>query len=123
MARVDDRLAEACRLYKLAPDALPPSAARSTLATEILIALGEISYLEGDHDGAFNFFSEAVACKGGLGLSHIHLRLGQLRAERGELDRARELLRAYIGSGMAHFENEDPKYFALIKDTVEKGRA
>ena len=117
----DDRPKEAVRLYMQALDRLPPSEAQSGIATQILTGLGEIYWLGGDLEKAFDYFSSAVACEGGLGLTHIHLRLGQIRAERGELARARdELMRAYMGSGFQMFEYEDPKYYALIKDIVEK---
>lgn len=116
-----DEPSEAMRLYTQALDRLPPSAERSLHATEILTAIGELHYVEGRLAEAFDYFSRAVACEGGLGLPHIHLRLGQLRAARGEMDRARdELMRAYMGSGELIFKDQDPKYYGLIKDIVER---
>lgn len=112
---------EVTRLYLKALDELPEHARNSAYATQILSSLGEQYFLSGDAAKAFACFSDAVASEGGLGLSHIHFRLGQLRLERGEVERARdELMRAYMGSGNLLFDLEDPKYYALIKDVVEK---
>jgi tetratricopeptide (TPR) repeat protein len=113
--------AKAVAYYQQALDLLPDPVEESPYAMQLLTAIGEQSYLSGDFEQAFNYFSQAVRAKGGLGWSHIHLRLGQLRYERGEMERAKdELMRAYMGSGHLIFESEDPKYYDLIKDIVEK---
>ena len=108
--------------YAQALHHIPEPIEESTYATQIYTALGEIHFLRGDDEKAFQSFHSAIRCQGGLGLSHIHLRLGQLRLARGETERARdELMRAYMGSGLKIFDGEDPKYYALIKDIVEVG--
>lgn len=115
--------AKAITYYKQALDLIPDPVEDSPYATQICTALGEIYFLDRDFEKAFEYFAEAIRCKGGLGLAHIHLRLGQLRFERGEMERATdELMRAYMGSGYAVFEGEDPKYYNLIKDVVERKR-
>lgn len=114
---------KAVEIYRGALALIPGPAEESPYATQLLSAIGEQYFLSRDYARAFESFSQAVRCKGGLGLAHIHLRLGQLRYERGETERAAdELMRAYMGSGNLIFEGEDPKYFALIKDAVGKGR-
>lgn len=111
-------------LYKQALRRIPKPIEESTYATQICIALGEIHFLQGNHEEALDDFKAAVRCKGGLGVAHIHLRLGQLRFERGEIERAKdELMRAYMGSGLTIFESEDPKYYHLIKDVIQRKRS
>ena len=59
--------------------------------------------------------SLALTCPGGLGNPFIHMRLGQLAYDAGELDAAAdELMRAYMGAGDAIFENEDRKYLTFL---------
>jgi hypothetical protein len=111
----------ALQFLREALERLPEPERASAHATEIFGAIGEIHYLGGEVNPALDAFSRAVACDGGLGFPYLHLRLGQLRFMRGELDRARdELMRAFMGSGPAIFEVEDPVYYALIKDAVER---
>lgn len=116
-------LEKAVARYEEALDLIPEPREESVYATQLLTAIGEQYFLNGRHDEAFEAFSQAVRCKGGLGLSHIHLRLGQLRYGRGEMVRAKdELMRAYMGSGRLVFEGEDPKYYELIRGDVERER-
>jgi len=69
-----------------------------------------------DYEHAHEAIAHAVACHGGLGNWFIHLRLGEIQFERGNLTRARdELARAYMGGGKEAFADEDPKYHNYIK--------
>jgi tetratricopeptide (TPR) repeat protein len=111
----------AIELYKQALSMIPDPIEDSVYATQICSTIGELNFLENHFEEAFEFYSQAVRGKDGLGSPTIHFRLGQLRYERGEMDRARdEFMRAYMARGMRAFEREDGKYYELIKDVVEK---
>ena len=50
-------------------------------------------------------------CPGAIGDLSIHIRLGQVEFELGNLERgAEELARAYLQQGQNVFASEDPKY-------------
>jgi tetratricopeptide (TPR) repeat protein len=98
---------------------IPEPKYESIYATQIFMSLGEISYLASDYKKALSYYSEAIKCAGALGNPSIHLRLGQIRFELGDIDRAEdELMRAYMGGGVAIFEFEDPKYYLLIQKHI-----
>jgi hypothetical protein len=59
-------------------------------------------------------------CPGTIGNPWVHLRLGQVRFELGQLELATdELARAYMGGGRDVFEGQDPKYFELVERVLE----
>jgi tetratricopeptide (TPR) repeat protein len=110
--------AEAIGLYQKAVSLIPEPVEDNPDTSLIYATIGELYFLDNHWEEAFEYYSRAVRSKGGLGRPEVHLRLGQLRYERGELDRARdELMRAYMGMPRI-FELEDSKYFELIKDVI-----
>lgn len=130
-ARKEERkyhTAKAVALYEKALDLVPEPVESWVVATQLYATLGELAYLNGQPDAAFEYFSQAVRCKGGLGLGAIHLRLGQLRYQRGELNLAKdELMRAYMAAGKRifglHHGDEDQKYYDLIREEVERSES
>jgi tetratricopeptide (TPR) repeat protein len=55
-----------------------------------------------------------------IGDDSCHFRIGQIRYELGQFDKAKdELMRAFLISGMARFNRNDKKYFELIQPIVE----
>jgi tetratricopeptide (TPR) repeat protein len=115
----DGRQQAAIDTYERALEQLPDPPYESHLAMIALCSIGELNFLHGKLESAFEDFSEAVKCKGGLGNPHIHMRLGQLRFQRGELNRATdEFMRVYMASGEQFFQGEDRKYFQLIREYV-----
>ncbi len=61
-----------------------------------------------------------MLCPGAIGNSLIHLRLGQVSFERGNLVKAKdELMRAYVVDGEEIFEGEDEKYFNYLQKMVK----
>jgi len=115
-----DDLATAVTRYYDCLEMIPDPIYKSVYATQIFISLGERYFLEAQYADALQHYSEAVKCIDGLGNPAIHLRLGQIRFELGDHDRAvDELMRAYMGGGKAIFEYEDPKYFAVIREIVK----
>ena len=69
-----------------------------------------------NYEEAREAFRDVMYCPGAIGNPFIHLRLGQVQFELGNLNRAGdELARAYMGKGEEIFEDEDPKYLAFVK--------
>jgi tetratricopeptide (TPR) repeat protein len=114
-----NRRQQAIQTYEQAYQLIPEPRELSELAMVALCNIGELHYLEGEWQLAFEDFCEAVKCKEGLGNPQIHMRLGQLRHRRGEIERATdEFMRAYMAAGDLVFEGEDPRYFQLIEPYV-----
>ena len=112
----DGRLPDALNCLNSAYDLIPEPKQTSELTRIVLCNIGELHIRQERPELAFNDFSNAVKCKHGLGNPQIHMRLGQLQYERGNMERAKdELMRAYMGAGDAVFEGENPKYFSLIQ--------
>ena len=85
-------------------------------STWILAAIGDACFLIDKFKSARQALEYAMVCPGAIGNPFIHLRLGQVLFEAGELDlSADELIRAYMGAGEDIFLNDDPKYLTFLK--------
>lgn len=85
----------------------------------ILASIGDTHFSEQDYENGLRAFSDAVRCPGGLGNPFIHLRLGEIQYELGNIPRAKdELVRAFMGAGLEIFDEEDPKYLILLRETI-----
>jgi tetratricopeptide (TPR) repeat protein len=74
----------------------------------------------GGFQEALAVFSEIMKIEGAVGDETYHLRIGQIRYELGQIEKAKdELLRAYLIGGKEIFMNIDNKYFELIKPIIE----
>lgn len=95
---------------------LPEPTERWNAAGWLLVAMGETQFRGARYEKAAGAFQDSMICPGTLGNPWVHLRLGQVRFELGEMDRAAdELARAYMGGGRGVFEGQDPKFFALTE--------
>jgi tetratricopeptide (TPR) repeat protein len=113
----------ALRSYVSALRLLPGSRNDWEAATWIYVAIGDVYWHAQVHDKAFECFVNAVQCPRGLGNPYIHLRLGQLYFEQGNLDKsADELTRAYMGAGLRIFTGAEPKYLAFLKARIDDVR-
>lgn len=107
---------EAWQKYVAALNLIPEPEYEWEITTKILVAMGDLRFRKPDFGGALQVFQDAVRCPGGLGDVFIHLRLGQCYFELGdEQGAADNLTRAYMGGGREAFEQEDPKYLALLE--------
>ena len=96
--------------YREAWALVPEAKINWEASTWILASAGEVYFLQQNYEKALNSFLRAVQGPGGLGNPYIHLRIGQLQYETGDLDAAAdELTRAYMGAGDEIFSEEDPK--------------
>jgi tetratricopeptide (TPR) repeat protein len=101
--------------YREAWDLVPAEKINWEASTWILASAGEVYFRQRNYEKALNCFLRAVQGVGGLGNPYIHLRLGQLHYETGDMDLAAdELARAFMGAGDELFSKEDPKYQVFI---------
>lgn len=118
-SRLKREYKEAIKLYKNALELLPAPAEQWEEALTIYLNLGETYFIQDKLEEAFDCFANAIKCPHGLGYPFLHLRLGQIRFDFGQTDKAKdELMRAYMGEGISIFEKEDPKYFQLIQPFI-----
>ena len=88
-------------------------------ATWLLSAIGDAHFFARDFKNAIAALSNALRCPNGLGNPFVHLRLGESYFELGDVRAAQdELARAYMGSGLDIFKNEDPKYIAFLQSVL-----
>lgn len=88
-------------------------------STWLFAAIGDVHFQLKNYDKAYYSFYYAVQCPQGLGNPFIHLRLGQIQFEKGNMDKAAdELTRAYLGAGIDIFMEDDPKYLAFLETKI-----
>ncbi len=114
------RFPEAIEKYEEALTQVPKPVYAWKVTAWILTALGETYFFDKQYAAAVNAINEAFRCPGAINNPFLHLRLGQAELELGNAGRAKdELRRAYRRAGEDLFKGEDPKYFDLIKDTLD----
>lgn len=110
-----DQYEAAVAAYNRAWELVPDPKTDWNASTWILAAIGDACFLGGYATSSKDAFSFALTCPSGLGNPFIHMRLGQLAYDAGNLSTAAdELMRAYMGAGDEIFENEDRKYLAFL---------
>lgn len=126
LCKEGDQLAEernaaaAFAKYSEAWELIPEDKENWEASTWILSAVGELHFHKRNFDKSLNCYLRAVQCPGGLGNPYVHLRIGQIQWELGNLDGAADnLARAYMGGDEEIFRNEDPKYFAFLKTRLK----
>lgn len=96
----------------VAPKASPPWEGTAWL----LASLAEAYFFLGDYGPAYTALTQALHVPGALGTPFLHLRLGQVQFELGELQQAAaELKRAYQARGEEIFADEDDKYLEFLR--------
>jgi tetratricopeptide (TPR) repeat protein len=116
----DDEYEDAFGTLVEALDLLPEPMQQWNAAGWILVEMGECAFQLESWESAIDPLQDAMLCPGTLGNPGVHLRLGQVRYELGDMDDAGdELARAYMGGGREIFEGQDPKYLALVERILE----
>jgi len=111
---------EAAQKFIDALNLLPEPIENWEACTWLLVAIGDVNYLQGAYEHAKKAFSDAMHCPNAIGNPFIHMRLGQSQFELGNTERAAdELARAYMGAGKEIFEDDDPKYFNFLKTVLK----
>ncbi|WP_221801457.1 tetratricopeptide repeat protein [Oceanobacter mangrovi] len=99
---------------------LPDNINEWEAATWIYVAIGDIHFRMGNYEKCFKCFYNAAQCPKGLGNPFIHLRLGQMYYEQGNMSKAAdELTRAYMGAGIDILMEDDPKYLEFLETKIE----
>lgn len=111
--------ATALERYWAAWDLLPEPQTRWEAATWLLAAIGDANFQADDFQAGRDNLANAMHCPDGIGNPFLHLRLGQCQLELGNPDQAAdELARAYMADPEV-FDDEDPKYIALMRTRLQ----
>ncbi|MDH5653070.1 MAG: tetratricopeptide repeat protein [Gammaproteobacteria bacterium] len=114
-----DRIEDAINEYNKALKLIPEPVYDWEASTWLFTAIGDAYWELADLNNAYDAFYEALRSPGGIGNPFIHLRVGQIDFEMGNVTKARdELIRAYMGAGKDIFKHENPKYFSVIEELV-----
>ncbi|WP_269531564.1 tol-pal system YbgF family protein [Chitinimonas sp. BJYL2] len=101
--------------YEEARALLPSDPERWEASTWVLAAVGDACFQLAHFGRAREALALARSCPEGEDNPFILLRLGQCELELGQTDSARDCLqRAHLSGGDDVFEDEDPKYRALL---------
>lgn len=115
---------QALAYYWAAWDLLPEPKVEHDAATWILAAVGDANFLGADYVAGRDNLCTVMNCPGGYGNPFLHFRLGQCHYELGQMEAAyAELSRAYHAGGADLFDDESPKYLALLTDAATANRA
>lgn len=116
----DENYEKAISYFKKALKLIPEPVEDSSMATWILVGIGESLFLQGSYTRALRYMNHAVACRDGLGNPFIHFSLGQLNYEVQNFERAKdEFIRVYMLGEMELFQNADVKYFDFLRKEVD----
>ena len=111
----------ALKKYEQALALIPEPIEDWNASTWCLTAIGDCLFLLGRFGEAHTYLTECMRCPGAIGNPFIHLRLGQVQFEIGNIERAKdELARAYMGGGPEQFEDEDPKYLTFLRKYMKR---
>ena len=102
-------------------DLVPDPKSDWEVATWLYTVLGDISFLLQSYEDAKNCLFDAIKCPDGFGNPFIMLRLGEALFETGgDVNKIKDyFMRAFMLGGMEIFEEENEKYFELIKDIIQ----
>jgi len=118
-----NRLSDAIDCFNRALDLIPEPKNDWEASTWIYTALGDVYFIKKEFEIASDNLFNAYSCHDGYTNPFILLRLGQSLLEINNVEKAKEyLLRAYMLEGDSIFENEEKKYFNLIKDLTNQGK-
>ena len=115
-----ENYSKAILVFEKALDLIPEPIEDSSMATWLLVAIGDSYFLQENYLKSLKYMNHAVACRDGLGNPFIHFRLGQLNYELENYERAKdELIRVYMLGEMELFRNADVKYFDFLRSNVD----
>jgi len=84
-------------------------------------SIADALFMQGEYKKAYSYLFDAKSNISGDGYTNpfVMLRLGQCSYELGKEDAVEYLMRAYMLAGKDIFENDDEKYFELIKKLIK----
>jgi len=112
--------ASAVRALAATGDGLPRPFENWDASTRILSTMAEAYWRARAYPHALTALQHAMHCPHAIGDPWLHLRLGQVHLELGDVPRASdELARAYMGAGPEIFAGEDAKYFTHVQSVLD----
>ncbi len=110
---------DAIEKYTQALNLIPEPKYYYEASTWVYTAIGDALFYLENYNQALNMFQEALKCPKGIGNPFVLVRIGECFFETDSLDNAKNyLLQAYMVEGEEIFENEDEKYFEVIRDLI-----
>lgn len=105
--------------YKLIPE--PKNSWASAMV--LLASIAENYFLDGNFSDAIKVYAQLMAFPEATTIVNYHLRIGQIRYEFGEFNKAKdEFMRVYMDDGEEGFKYVDPKYFELIRPIIKAAK-
>ena len=118
---LEDNFETAIKKYKEALDIIPESRYSWNESWSFFYGISEMYFQYGHFEEALDYLEDCIKCPHAIGNPHVHLRIGQIRYELNQVEKAKdELIRAYMGGDFEIFENEPKKYLDLIKSYINK---
>lgn len=116
----DEQWNEALECFNKALELLPEPKDQWEASTWIYTALGDAYFFLYEYEVALDNFKRARMCPDGMANPFILLRLGQSYYEVGDFENAkRHFIETYMMEGEDIFDEEDEKYFELIRELVD----
>lgn len=84
-------------------------------------SIADAWFMQGEYGKAYSYLLDAKSNLSGEGYNNpfVLMRFGQCSYELGKEDAVEYLMRAYMLAGEEIFENDDEKYFDLIKELIK----
>lgn len=114
-----DRYETAIKKYNQALTLIPKPVYYYEAATWVYTAIGDAYYYLENYSEALMNFQEAQKCLNGIGNPFILMRIGECFFELESYENAKSyLLQAYMVDGKEVFEDQEDKYFNIIKELI-----
>jgi tetratricopeptide (TPR) repeat protein len=114
-----NRLNDALAKYREALELIPSEVDDCETSSWLQASIGDTLFMSENYNDAVENLLDALNCFEQVDNAFIYLRVGQCYFEMGNLERSKEnLLKAYMLEGETIFEDEDEKYFDVIKSII-----
>jgi len=118
-----EQFTSALKLYEEALSLVPEPKTDWEAATWLYVAIGDAWYNKQQFENAMNAYQKALMSPDGNTNPYVWFCIGQVYFEERNLEKAKtHFMSAYMLDGDEIFQDENPAYFALIKDEAEKGK-
>lgn len=114
-----DHLEEALSFYFNALKLIPEPKNNWKVTLQVVVAIADCYFNLENWNQANDYYNQALFCPDGVSSGYVWLGLGQSYFEIGNLEKAIDcLMSAYMLEGKDIFEDQDGKYFNIIKEFV-----
>ena len=116
-----EQFTSALKQYEEALNLLPEPKTDWEAATWLYTAIGDVHYNKQELDQAMSAYQKALMSPDGTGNPYIWFSIGQIFFEEENFEKAKtHFMSAYLLDGEEIFEGENPEYFGLINEEVQK---